>query len=96
MSVVPDKFLNNAPRTCGGFNGKRDIAMTVTIKDMTGARTLELDGTNAGSPNSVFMEMADGTCYEFDRGLFVHAVKREFRLLEALEIGAERLLRTVA
>lgn len=55
---------------------------------------MEFDGNNEGSPDSVFLQLSDGTCYEFDRGILIHAVKRELCLTGSMTLGLERMLRT--
>lgn len=43
---------------------------------------MHMDGTNEKSPQSVFLSIND-KCIEFDKGIFVHAICKEFNLQPA-------------
>lgn len=67
--------------------------MTVQLQNVYRDRTVEIEGTNPRLPDSVFIaDEIHGFCIEVNRAEFISAVKREFGLLEPLEIGIERFL----
>ena len=51
------------------------------IKDIEGARTLQIDGRNSGSPQSVFVMGGSGFCIEVDRQAFLEGIRTEFNLV---------------
>ena len=66
--------------------------MSILITDVSGDRSIEVEGGNRLLPESVFITTSMGDCYEFNRIDLIRALKKEFDLLEPLEIGLERLL----
>jgi hypothetical protein len=53
--------------------------MCTKIRDIDAARTIEIDANNVLNPHSVFIE-GNGFCFEFDKGLFMHALAKEMGL----------------
>lgn len=52
--------------------------MSTTIRDIDASRKITIDATNLKNPYSVFVEMPNGTCLEFDRGIFENALRQAF------------------
>lgn len=70
--------------------------MTMRLQNVFHDRVVEIEGTHRSLPNSVFIaDEAHGFCIEIDKAEFIAAVKKEFGLLEPLEIGVERFLASV-
>lgn len=61
-----------------------------TIRDLEGQRTLTIDAREG----TVFID-ADGFCYEIDRGILLHALRKEFATALAC-IGCKHALVTAA
>lgn len=51
------------------------------IKGITGQRSVEVGSTDQ-LPTSVFITIG-AMCIELDRGIFLHAMRKEFNLIEA-------------
>lgn len=69
--------------------------MSVSITDVSGERSIEIEGDNRLLRDSVFITTSMGDCYEFRRVDIIRAITKEFDLNEPLEIGLERLLSAV-